>query len=172
MTDDYFEGEYILHVESEPSDRYVHLLPERKNADGHEYIRDPITGIYFCVFFGDDEENEEENRQFGRFGGIRLAFLKEYYPEMYRFLHATGTLVPHLMEINRISEKHLNTVMERMKAERCITESLKEEKPVDYMIAVNSVFDEAEKAVLTDVVYNERFMQVGLEELYGRGRNG
>ena len=68
---------------------------------------------------------ECEPAAYGRFGRIRLKYLKEHRRGTYTALKTSGQLTHHLNEIDREANEMLRLLIERMAQAQGITEQLK-----------------------------------------------
>ena len=88
----------------------------------------------------------------GKYGRMRMAFLKEHNPMLYNSLTLTEKLFPHLYEIQRTASRRM---------EQSMGELLKKNPPPDKMTDqmgwvrhMNSLKAQAEESVLEELIYN------------------
>lgn len=94
-----------------------------------------------------------EEPTYGRFGRMRLKYLKVHCRVTYINLKTSGQLTHHLNEIDREANEMLRLVIEQMAQAQGITEQLKAEDQITWVGAMNNIRSAAEKIVCTDVIY-------------------
>jgi len=95
---------------------------------------------------------EEEPATYGRFGRMRLKYLKEHRRGIYTTLKTSGQLTHHLNEIDREANQMLRLLIEQMAQTRDITEQLKAEDQVAWVGAMNCIRSAAEEIVLNELI--------------------
>lgn len=95
---------------------------------------------------------EEEPVTYGRFGRMRLKYLKEHCRGTYITLKTSGQLTHHLNEIDREANKMLRLLVEQMARAQDITEQLKAEDQMTWIGAMNNIRSAAEEIALRDIV--------------------
>ena len=83
--------------------------------------------------------SEEEPATYGRFGRLRLKYLKEHRRATYINLKTSGQLTHHLNEIDREANKTLRFLIEQMAQAQCITEELKATDQMAWVRAMNNI---------------------------------
>ena len=96
--------------------------------------------------------SEEEPATYGRFGRMRLEYLKEHRRAAYINLKTSGQLTHHLNEIDREANEMLRLLIEPMARTQGITEQLKAEDQMAWVGAMNNIRSVAEEVVLRDVI--------------------
>ncbi len=95
---------------------------------------------------------EEEPATYGRFGRMRLKYLKEHRRGTYTTLKTSGQLTHHLNEIDREANQMLRLLIEQMAQAQGITEQLKAEDQVAWVGAVNCIRSAVEEIVLNELI--------------------
>ena len=95
-----------------------------------------------------------EPAAYGRFGRMRLKYLKEQRRTIYINLKTPGQLTHHLNEIDREANEMLRLLIEQMSQAQGITEQLKAEDQVAWVGAMNNIRSTAEEIVLSMLIYN------------------
>lgn len=93
----------------------------------------------------------EETATHGRFGRIRLKYLKEHCRVTYINLKTSGKLTHHLNEIDREANVMLQLLIEQMAQAQGITEQLKAENQMAWVGAMNNIRSAAEELVLRTI---------------------
>ena len=89
----------------------------------------------------------------GKYGMLRKTYLKENNQLLYSRMLRNDTLWPHLLEIDRQAHDMMDTIVERMKHERGITEQLKANDWWLWVQEVGNIRNAAEEFVLREIVY-------------------
>ena len=89
-----------------------------------------------------------EPAAYGRFGRMRLKYLKEHRRVTYINLKTHGELTHHLNEIDREANEMLRLLIEQMAQAQGISEQLKEEDQMAWVGAMNNIRSAAEELVL------------------------
>jgi len=96
--------------------------------------------------------SETEPATYGRFGRMRLKYLKEHRRAVYINLKVSGQLTHHLNEIDREANQMLRLLIEQMAQAQGITEQLKAEDQVAWVGAVNCIRSAVEEIVLNELI--------------------
>ena len=94
-----------------------------------------------------------EEPTYGRFGRMRLKYLKEHRRVAYINLKTSGQLMHHLNETDREANEMLRLVIEQMVWAQGITEQLKVEDQMAWVGAMNSIRSAAEETVENELIY-------------------
>lgn len=97
--------------------------------------------------------SEEEPATYGRFGRMRLKYLKEHRKATYTNLKTSGQLIHHLNEVDREANEMLRLLIEQMAQVQGITEQLKAENQIAWVGAMNNIRSVAEETVLHDYTF-------------------
>ena len=95
-----------------------------------------------------------ESKPLGKYGRMRKTYLKENYKVQYSLMLRNDTLWPHLLEVDRLAHEMMETIVQRMKQERGITEQLKADDWWRWVQEMGNIRNAAEEIVLREVVYN------------------
>ena len=93
-----------------------------------------------------------ERPTYGRFGRMRLKYLKEHRRVTYINLKTHGELTHHLNEIDREANEMLRLLIEQMAQAQGISEQLKEEDQMAWVGAMNNIRSAAEEVILRNIV--------------------
>ena len=89
----------------------------------------------------------KEEASFGRYGRLRLKYLKEHRRATYINLKTSGKLTHHLNEIDREANVMLQLLIEQMAQAQGITEQLKAENQMAWVGAMNNIRNAVEEIV-------------------------
>lgn len=107
---------------------------------------------YRDYYLPDLAVSQKEPATYGRFGRMRLKYLKEHRRAAYINLKTSGQLTHHLNEIDREANEMLRLVIEQMAQAQGITEQVKAEDQITWVGAMNNIRNAAEEVVLRDVI--------------------
>ena len=94
-----------------------------------------------------------EPAAYGRFGRMRLKYLKEHRRAIYINLKTSGQLTHHLNEIDRKANEMLRLLIERMAQAQGITEQIKSEDQMAWVGAMNNIRNAVEEIVAGKTIY-------------------
>ena len=97
--------------------------------------------------------SEEEPATYGRFGRMRLKYLKEHRRVAYINLKTSGQLMHHLNETDREANEMLRLLIEQMAQAQGITEQLKAEDQMAWVGAMNNIRSTADEAVMQEIIF-------------------
>ena len=90
----------------------------------------------------------------GKYARMRLRYLKEHKPTQYTSLLFSGKLDEHLSEIETSAQAMMESIVNRLKQERGITETLKAENQMLWVAEMESIQASAEENVQKDIIWN------------------
>lgn len=93
-----------------------------------------------------------EPAAYGRFGRMRLKYLKEHRRAIYINLKTSGQLIHHLNEVDREANEMLRLLIEQTAQAQGITEQIKSEDQMAWVGTMNNIHSAAEDVVLCDIV--------------------
>ena len=96
---------------------------------------------------------EEEPPIYGRFGRMRLRYLKEHRRATYINLKTSGQLTHYLNEIDREANEMLRLLIKQMAQAQGITEQLKAEDQMAWVGAMNNIRSTADEAVMQEIIF-------------------
>ncbi len=96
----------------------------------------------------------KEEASFGRYGRLRLKYLKEHRKVLYINLLTSSELTRHLNEIDRQAREMMGLLMRQMAQAQGITEQLKAEEQMAWVGAMNNIRSAAEEVVMREVVFS------------------
>lgn len=99
------------------------------------------------------ENNKNNNYSIGKFGLLRLSFLKEHKRGFYTELMLTGKLPEHLGSIDKDANKKVHTIIARLADSEGIDENLKQTNQIEWVQAMNNIKNRAEEIVFNELIY-------------------
>ena len=95
-----------------------------------------------------------EMEPIGRYGRMRLKYLREHRPVLWNRLVLTGALYEHLHEIETAAQSRIDLMLPKLAVEAGATESLKAADPLKWTGLMNNCKAQAEEVVLSELIYN------------------
>lgn len=97
---------------------------------------------------------EQPDRDLGKYGRMRLRYLKEHRPVLWGTLVMDGTLFTHLLEIEDTANSRIEQMMPRLAEAAGVTEQLKASDQMTWVGLMNSCKAQAEEVILLELVYS------------------
>ena len=91
--------------------------------------------------------------EIGKYGRMRLAYLKEHRKILYTNYLMEGTLSKHLSEIDKACNERMETLVPAMAKRESVTETLKAVDQMEWVRRMNNIRTRAEELVLREVVF-------------------
>ena len=95
-----------------------------------------------------------EMEPIGRYGRMRLKYLREHRPVLWNQLVLTGSLYEHLHEIETAAQSRIDLMLPKLAASAGATEALKASDPLRWTGLMNACKAQAEEVVLSELIYN------------------
>ena len=122
-----------------------------------KHIYNEQNGLHYTrhgdVYLPNLTYSQNDYRPLGKYGMLRKTYLKENNQLLYSRMLMNDTLWPHLLDIDKQAHDMMDTIVERMKQERGITEQLKADDWWRWVQEVGNIRNAAEEFVLREVVY-------------------
>ena len=96
---------------------------------------------------------EAERRPLGKYGIMRQQYLEQNRPGLYTRLILSGKLMEHLQEIDTTAHGRLESLMSLLTKQQGVTEKLKARDQMAWVGAMNSLKNQAEEMILTELIY-------------------
>ena len=97
---------------------------------------------------------EQPDRDLGKYGRMRLRYLKEHRPVLWGAMTMDGTLFRHLLEIEDTANSRLEAMMPQLARAAGATEQLKATDQMKWVGLMNSCKAQAEEIILSELVYS------------------
>lgn len=97
--------------------------------------------------------SEGERQPIGKYGHMRLDYLREERPGLYTRLLLSGELMRHLHEIDRTCHKRMALLIPQMKDSEGVTEHLKAKDQMEWVRRMNSIHNRIEEILLAEIIY-------------------
>ena len=99
------------------------------------------------------EENYENDYQIGKYGHLRLQYLKEQKKAEYSIMLLDGTLRKHIVDTDIQAQERLEILMRQMLDKNPIDENLKDTDPLKWTGLVNNYKHSAEEIIFKELIY-------------------
>ena len=97
---------------------------------------------------------EQTNYPFGKYGRMRLDYLKKHRRGIYTTLLTSCTLNQHLYETEQEAKRQIDITLSRLVKARGITEELKATDLLRWVQEMNNAKQSAEELVLNEIIYH------------------
>lgn len=94
-----------------------------------------------------------KNFEIGKYGKLRLKYLKEHKKAEYTILLMDNKLQKHLMEIDKIANERFDLLMKQFAQKENITEELKAKDQLKLVGLMNNIKHSAEEIILKELIY-------------------
>lgn len=122
-----------------------------------KHIYDEKNGLHYTlhgdVYLPDLTYSKNDYPPLGKYGMLRKTYLQEQHKALYSKMLLRDELWPHLLEVDEQSHEMMDTIVERLKQERGITEQLKADDWWRWVQKVANIRNAAEEFVLREIVY-------------------
>lgn len=117
---------------------------------GIEYIK---QGDYYLpnIVLG----SENTNYKIGKYGKMKLNYLKNNNKSEYTILLMDGKLNKYLHEIDIACEERIKTIISQLVKQENVTEELKANNQMEWVRCMNSIKNRAEESILNELIYEE-----------------
>ena len=88
----------------------------------------------------------------GKYGRMRLNFLKQQHPVLYHTMLLNGSLYPHLMEVEQTAESRMQQTMAQLLKQNPAPD--KEQNQMAWVQHMNSLQEQVEEVIRTELIYS------------------
>ena len=96
---------------------------------------------------------DDSKYQIGKYGRMRLDYLKEYRKILYTNYVTEGALSKHLSEIDQACNERMENIVFAMAKQDGVTEALKAANQMEWVRRMNGIRNRAEEIILREVVF-------------------
>lgn len=96
---------------------------------------------------------KQPNGNIGKYGRLRLNYLKDFKRGLYTELLIDGTLKQYLLDIDENANNKVNLLIKQLAESENINEQLKEHHQIEWVQAMNNIKNRAEEIVLNEIIY-------------------
>lgn len=95
----------------------------------------------------------QPKKTIGKYGRLRLNYLKNFNKGLYTELLIDGTLKQHLLDIDKCANEKVKLLIKQFAKSENIDEYLKEHHQMEWVQAMNNIKNRAEEIVLNEIIY-------------------
>ena len=110
-------------------------------------------GDYFIPDLYLEKEEYEKDYQIGKYGHLRLEYLKTNKKAEYIIMFMNKTLRKHIVETDKQAKRRFELLMKQMLKRNPIDENLKDTDPLEWTGLMNNYNHLAEEIVLNELIY-------------------
>lgn len=114
-------------------------------------IRYTLQGDYYLP---DLKLPDEENKPIGLWGQRHARYLKQNHKVLYMNLLTSGKLNSYLFDIDKQAEDMFFRLVKQMAAREGVTEQLKANNQMEWVVRMNNIRQRATEIVNGDIIYN------------------
>lgn len=96
---------------------------------------------------------DEDALTYGKYGRMRLTYLREHHEGLYTGLLLSGKLNAHLNEIDEAAHARMELLTKQMAVAQGITEELKARDQMAWVGAMNNIRNATEEIIYTELIY-------------------
>ena len=96
----------------------------------------------------------EDMRPLGKYGSMRLRYLRVHRALLFNQLLLSGKLMKHLYSIDDACQKRLDLLILQIKAIEGVTEELKVTDQMEWVRRMNSIHNRIEEMLLNELIYD------------------
>ena len=96
---------------------------------------------------------KQPSKNIGKYGRLRLNYLKNFKKGLYTELLISGTLRQHLIEIDESATSKVNQLVKQLAEVEHVDENLKEHHQMEWVQSMNNIKNIAEEIVFNEIIY-------------------
>ena len=99
------------------------------------------------------EDEYEKNYHIGKYGHLRLEYLKKYKKTDYTIMFMEGSLRKHIVDTDKQAKERLEALMKQMLDKNPIYENLKDTNPLKWIGLMNNYKHSVEEIIFKELIY-------------------
>lgn len=123
----------------------------------NKQIHDQKNGLTYMLcgdyYLPDLNLSDADKTPLGRYGRMRLNYLREHRPGLYTRLILSSKLYKHLAEIDQTSRHRMEQIIPRMSRAEGVDENLKAMNQIAWVGRMNNIRQRAEEIILAELIY-------------------
>ena len=96
----------------------------------------------------------EDMHPLGKYGRMRLRYLREHRPLLFNQLLISSKLMTHLYSIDKACQERMEFLIPQMKVSEGVTEELKATDQMEWVCRMNSIHHRIEEMLLSELIYS------------------
>lgn len=89
----------------------------------------------------------------GRYGRLRLNYLKEHHKAEYTLMCINNELTSHLLDVEDECKAKVEILIKQIAEKENVTEELKASNQMEWVQSMNNIKNRAEEIVLNEIIY-------------------
>ena len=110
-------------------------------------------GDYFIPDLYLEKEDYENDYNIGKYGHLRLEYLKNHKKAEYTIMFMEGTLRKHIVETDKQAKEKFQILMKQMLEKNPIDENLKNTNPLKWTGLMNNYKHSVEEIIFKELIY-------------------
>lgn len=98
-------------------------------------------------------DSEDTNYKIGKYGRMKLNYLKTYKKAEYTILLIDGKLNSYLYEVDIACEERIRTIISQLVKQENVTEELKANNQMEWIKQMNNIKNRAEEIALNEIIF-------------------
>ena len=98
--------------------------------------------------------SEQPPKPLGKYGRMRQTYLKTHRRLIYNQMLLSGSLFPHLQEVDETAHQRLEQMMPQLAKDAGATEELKARDPMQWVGLMNTCKAQAEEILMAELINN------------------
>mgnify|MGYP002993176401 CR=1 FL=1 len=94
----------------------------------------------------------QQEKALGKYGRLRRTYLMKHRPVLYNSMLLSGTLHPHLLEVEQTAESRMQQMMAELLKQNPAPD--KEKNQMSWVRHMNSLRAQTEEIILTELIYS------------------
>ncbi|MCF0126325.1 MAG: TnpV protein [Clostridia bacterium] len=96
---------------------------------------------------------KEPSGNIGKYGRLRLNYLKNFKKGLYTDLLFSNTLKQHLLDVEKDAKTRVDLLIKQFAENEHVDENLKAHHQMEWVQAMNSIKNRAEEIVFNEIIY-------------------
>ncbi len=96
---------------------------------------------------------KQPSKSIGKYGRLRLNYLKDFKKGLYTELLISGTLKQHLLDIDENANSRVNLLIKQFTKVENVNEELKATNQLEWVQAMNNIKNRAKEIVFNEIIY-------------------
>lgn len=110
-------------------------------------------GDYYIPDLYLEKENYKNDYQIGKYGNLRLQYLKEHKKTEYSIMLLDGTLRKHIVDTDIQAKERLEILTKQILDKNLIDENLKNTAPLKWVGLINNYKHSVEDIIYSELIY-------------------
>ena len=110
-------------------------------------------GDYFIPDLFLEKEEYAKDYNIGKYGHLRLEYLKKHKKADYTIMFMDGTLRKHIVDTDKQAKTRYDILMKQMLEKIPIDENLKDTNPLELVSLMNNYKYSAEEIIYSELIY-------------------